>query len=156
MIHETPIQRTQEDWDTFFMSLAAKVAQLSKDPDRQVGAVLVSQPGRRQFSFGYNGFPPELEDLPSRLADREYKLAHMVHAEDNCLRQAPFNPRGCHMYVTRFPCLQCARLMTFTGIARVVAPKPDFGHARWGQSWRDAQFVLTASGASITWSEGES
>ena len=101
---EAPIKRTQGYWDLFFLGLAGQAARLSKDPDRQVGAVLASA-DRRQVSFGYNGFPEDVPDLPSLLGDREYKNAHMRHAEDNCLRQAPFNPRGCSLYVTRFPCL---------------------------------------------------
>jgi dCMP deaminase len=134
---ETPIRRTQSEWDSFFLDFAGQVANLSKDPDRKVGAVLVPL-DRRQLSIGYNGFPPEVDDLPSLLADKQFKLANMVHAEENCLHQAPFNPSGCTLYVTRFPCRHCATRIVSAGVLRVVAPEPDLGHARWGSSWRDA------------------
>lgn len=139
---DTPIKRSQKDWDLFFYySVAQNVALLSKDPDRKVGAVIIT-PDRRQMSFGYNGFPPGVEDRPSLLADREFKLANMVHAEDNALRQAPFPTEGCTLYVTRFPCLECAHKLWAARIARVVAPEPDFGHPRWGKSWQDSMDLL--------------
>ncbi len=145
---EAPIKRDPADWDRFFFGLAIDAADLSKDPDRKVGAALVT-PDRRQLSIGYNGFPPELEDLPSLLNDRAFKNAHMVHAEDNCLRQAPFNPRGCFLYVTRFPCLPCADKVVAAGVVRLVAPKPDFGHLRWGQSWALAWERMSDAGVAI-------
>ena len=149
---EAPIKRSQADWDLFFFGIALDASTLSKDPDRKVGAALVT-PDRRQLSFGYNGFPPELEDLPSRLADRDFKLANMTHAEDNCLRQSPFNPRGCSLYVTRFPCLPCAEKVVAAGVARLVAPRPDLGHARWGCSWADALARLQSAGVAVTYYE---
>jgi dCMP deaminase len=135
---DAPIKRSQEEWDLFFYRVAQSVGQdLSKDPDRQVGAVVVT-PNRRQLSFGYNGFPAEIEDRPSLLDDREFKLRNMVHAEDNALRQCPFDPRGCALYVTRFPCKECATRIILRGITRVVTSRPDFGHARWGTSWAES------------------
>ncbi len=146
---EVPIKRSQRYWDRFFMGLARQAALCSKDPDRKVGAVLASA-DRRQVSFGFNGFPEDVPDLPSLLADRDFKNAHMRHAEDNCLRQAPFNPRGCSLYVTRYPCLPCATKIVEAGVARLVVPeRPDFGHARWGQSWAEAEGLLLRRGVYI-------
>lgn len=138
---EVAIKRTEADWDSFFYRIAMQVEALSKDPDRQVGAVIVA-PGRRQMSFGYNGFPPGVEDLPSLLHDREFKLANMVHAEDNALRQAPFPTAGCAVYATRFPCFECAGKLAEAGIVKVVAPAPDFEHHRWGFQWRGARMLF--------------
>lgn len=138
---EAPIKRTQAYWDLFFLEMADRVALLSKDPDRQVGAVLAS-PDRRQFSLGFNGFPPDVPDLPSLLADKALKNERMVHAEDNCLRQAPFNPYGCSLYLTRFPCLPCATKIVANGVARLVMwddSGVDFDHPRWGKSWAQAE-----------------
>ena len=151
---EAPIKRTQAEWDAFFMDMALRVGGLSKDPDRKVGAVLVS-PDRRQMSIGFNGFPPETDDLPSLLADRDFKLANMVHAEVNCLRQAPFQLEGCALYITRFPCNRCAERIVASGVRRVVAPAPDFGHARWGSSWRQAASSMESAGLAITLYKGE-
>lgn len=135
---ETPVKRTQEEWDDTFFDLAEVVSFLSKDPDRKVGAILVT-PDRRQLSVGYNGFPSTIPDLPRLLADKEFKLRHMVHAEVNCCDQAPFETAGCTLYVTRFPCHVCAARLVQACVARVVAPHFDYGHHRWGASWATAE-----------------
>lgn len=145
---DKPIKRSRGEWDLFFFQLAADVAGLSKDPERKVGAVIVT-PDRRQISFGYNGFPADIEDRPSLLADRAFKLENIIHAERNALTQCPFDPRGCTLYVTRFPCLECSTMVVLRGIDRVVAPEPDFGHPRWGESWRRARERMILTGIQL-------
>ncbi len=152
---ERPIKRAREVWDIFFTKLALEVALLSKDPDRKVGAVIVS-PDKRQLSFGYNGFSADIADLPSRLADREFKLAHMVHAEINCLQQAPFDTAEGTMYSTCFPCYKCAQAIEHAKLHRLVAPKPDFNHRRWGVSWAQSIQLLENTGLAISFHFGES
>jgi dCMP deaminase len=132
-----PVKRTPSDWDLFYFSMAQLVQTRSKDPERRVGAVLVTA-NRRQLSIGYNGLPGGIPDDPRTLGDREEKLRLMVHAEQNCLKQAPFPPAGASLYVTRFPCGECATLITTAKVARVVAPRFDHGHPRWGSSWLTA------------------
>lgn len=141
MSQDEPIKRSQKFWDEYFMSVAERTAQLSKDPNRQVGSVLVT-PSRRQMSIGYNGLPSDIPDIPSLLADKAAKQPHMVHAEKNCLEQAPFEAEGCTMYVTRFPCEACAQLIIDAKLSRVVAPRPDYAHLRWGVSWYEAATLL--------------
>ena len=141
-------------WNQFHMRMAQLVSTLSKDPDRKVGAVLVT-PDRRQMSVGYNGFPSSLPDNPELLEDKAYKLAHTVHAEDNCLRQAPFSAAGCTLYITRFPCLDCASKIVNAGVKQVVAPRPDFEHPRWGRSWQLAGAKLRHYGVTLTYLELE-
>lgn len=147
---EVPIKRSQEDWDAFFYSIAQSVASLSKDPDRKVGAVIVAL-DKRQMSFGYNGFPSGIEDLPSLLADRDFKLANMVHAEANALRQAPFAMRDCTIYATSFPCIGCAIKIRNAGIHKVVAPEPDFTHHRWGLRWLAAVSLFRNRGIQVVY-----
>ncbi len=145
---DAPIKRSQDEWDLFFYRTAQDVAELSKDPDRKVGAVILT-PDRRQLSFGYNGFPSDVEDRPSLLDDKEFKLANMVHAEENALKQAPFDTKGCTLYVTRFPCYPCAGKVVAALVTRVVAPEPDFGHARWGASWEYARLLFESTGVQL-------
>lgn len=147
-------KRPQSDWERYFMDLAVRTALLSKDPDRKVGAVLVSQ-DKRQISIGYNGFPADFPDRPDLLEDKALKLEMVVHAEENCISQAPFNPRGCTIYITRFPCKQCAvEWILRSGISHVVAPRPDLGHLRWGESWIHALGELRHAHVQITHMEG--
>ena len=47
---------TYLSWDDYFMSVAFLSAQRSKDPNKQVGAVIVG-PGKIICGVGYNGFP---------------------------------------------------------------------------------------------------
>lgn len=146
------VKHDQFAWDEYFLRAAALASTMSKDPDRKVGAVLVT-PGRRQQSPGYNGFPPGMPDLQHHLADRAFKRANMVHAEDNCLRQAPFKALGCTMYITRFPCDVCAAKLVKAGVRRVVAPRPEFGHPRWGDSWRLAYDLLDDASIDVSFHE---
>lgn len=145
---ELPIKHEQSTWDGVFYGIAREMAQLSKDPDRKVGALLVSA-DRRSMSPGYNGFPPEVPDLPSHLADKAFKLRNMLHAEHNCLKQSPFPTQGCSLYVTRFPCHECAKLIEAAGVTRVVCPPPDMGHRRWGMSWWLSRQLLWNAGIEL-------
>lgn len=143
------IKKTAGQWDGYYLSIAEVVADGSKDPNRKVGAIVVS-PDRRQVSFGYNGFPAGMPDLKSALADNDIKQAHMVHAEDNAIRQCPFPTKGCTLYITRFPCIHCAEKIVAAGIARVVAEKPDFEHPRWGKSWEAALDLMASKGIQVS------
>lgn len=144
------VKKSPLDWDWYYMNIAGAVSEGSKDPNRKVGAVLVT-PDKRQLSIGYNGFPPEVPDLKAHLRDQTYKRQHMVHAECNCLRQAPFPTDGCTLYVTRFTCSECAEQVLEKKVARVVAPAPDFDHAFWGSSWKAAEEKLAKAGVAITY-----
>lgn len=148
------VRHTEADWDRFFMDLAQRASRMSKDPDRKVGAVLVTS-DRRQFSLGYNGFLKETPDSLANLYDKKFKLANMIHAEENCLRQAPFYAGGCALYVTRFPCESCAEQLLACQVKRVVAPKPNFGHLRWGQSWIRSLSRLQQFGVEVSYMEVE-
>ena len=70
------------NWVERFHSLAKEVATWSKDPDCQVGAVVVS-PDRRLFTAGYNGFPAGIQDKKNRLSTKSVKNYYTVHAEIN-------------------------------------------------------------------------
>ncbi len=57
------------DWNRRFMDLAQHVSEWSKDPSTQAAAVIVD-PDRRVVSFGYNGLPRKVQDLPERYDNR--------------------------------------------------------------------------------------
>lgn len=112
-----------DKWDLRRIRLALEVASWSKDPSTQVGAVLVgSNPG--EVSLGYNGFPPGIRDTPERLADRALRLALTQHAERNVLDNCRFNTSGSTLYVTFFPCSECAKSLATKGVERIVTPEP--------------------------------
>lgn len=141
------ITRGPQDWDAFYYAMADFVGKQRAKPRRKVGAVLVT-PDRRQLSIGYNGFPPEIPDTRQNLTDPA--MAHLIdHAEVNCLRQAPFNVRGCTLFVTYFPCHRCAQAIAQAGVTRIVAPYPDLTHPEWGESWQSALALLSNTGVEV-------
>lgn len=111
-------------WDSRFFDLAKHVANWSKDPNTQVGAVIVNDL-HQVLSIGYNGFPRGVQDTPSRYEERGCKHSFVVHAERNALDNAFTEVRGASMYVTLFPCNECAKGIVQKGIKRLFTPEPD-------------------------------
>ena len=111
------------DRDKRLYELALHVSGWSKDPSTKVGAVLVGR-DPREIALGYNGFPPGIEDTPERLSNRETKLKFTQHAERNVLDNARFDARGGVLYVTFFPCSECAKSIISKGVVRIVTAGP--------------------------------
>ena len=49
------------DWEQRYLDLAQHISTWSKDPSRQIGAVVVGDSGQI-LSIGYNGFPRGIND----------------------------------------------------------------------------------------------
>lgn len=134
------------NWDERLMGLAKYVATWSKDPSTQVGAVIADDLNR-VVAMGYNGFPRGIDDSDERLADRPTKYAYMVHGEVNAILNSTRDVRGCVMYVTLFPCVECTKLIIQSGIKEVVSlPASEELWRRWGESWRTAKAMLGEAG----------
>jgi dCMP deaminase len=111
-------------WDNRYLRLARHVSGWSKDPNAQVGAVLVDAQGRL-CAVGYNGFPRQVEDSQERLQDQEMKLDMIIHAEANAITIAGRGAVDGEIFVYGKPvCAQCAGLIIQSGIKRVVAEAP--------------------------------
>ncbi|ONI07975.1 hypothetical protein PRUPE_5G150900 [Prunus persica] len=114
-------------WDDYFMAIAFLSAERSKDPNRQVGACLVSENGVI-LGIGYNGFPRGCSDdkLPwakkSRTGDPlETKYPYVCHAEVNAILNTNHaSPAGQRLYVTMFPCNECAKIIIQSGVSEVI------------------------------------
>ena len=110
-----------DKWDMRFLNLAEHIAQWSKDPSTQVGAVITDK--RRIISLGYNGFPQGVDDTDERLNNRELKYKMIIHGEINAILFARESLFGHTLYTWPFmPCPVCASIVAQTGIKRVVAP----------------------------------
>ena len=131
-------------WDRRFMNLAKLVTTWSKDPRTKVGAVAVGA-DPRCVALGYNGFPPGVEDLDVRLKDRPTKYFFIQHAERNVLDNARFDLKGATLYVTMFPCAECAKSIISKGIIRLVAPQPPTEEP-WAESARYAKVMFEEAG----------
>ncbi|XP_030458037.2 uncharacterized protein LOC115678754 isoform X1 [Syzygium oleosum] len=114
-------------WDDYFMAIAFLSAERSKDPNRQVGACLVSQNGII-LGIGYNGFPRGCSDdkLPwakkSKSGDPlDTKYPYVCHAEVNAILNTNHaSAAGQKLYVTMFPCNECAKIIIQSGVSEVI------------------------------------
>ncbi len=112
-------------WDEYFMGIAFLSAMRSKDPNTQVGACIVSQQNKI-LSMGYNGFPIGVsdDDFPwERAGDSELetKYPFVVHGEMNAiLNFRGGSLEGAKLYVTHFPCCECAKAIIQAGISKVI------------------------------------
>ena len=111
-------------WDVYFMGLAILSSKRSKDPNTQVGACIVNE-DKRIVSVGYNGAPNGLNDDTDMKWDREgdmldTKYAYVCHSELNAILNSKANLKDCTLYVTLFPCNECAKAIVQTGIKKVI------------------------------------
>lgn len=111
------------DWDQYFMAMAHLAAFRSKDPNTQVGACIVNDQ-KRVVGLGYNGFPYGCSDQQypwNREGEYlETKYPYVVHAELNAILNSIQNLKGCTLYVSLFPCNECAKAIIQSGIEKVV------------------------------------
>ena len=115
------------NWDEYFMGIALLSAERSKDPKTQVGACIVSE-DNRILSIGYNGFPNGLQDYEfpwNSIAPENYpeikKDWYVVHSELNAiLNYKGESLKGTTLYVTLFPCNECAKAIIQSGIKKVI------------------------------------
>ena len=122
----------------------------SKDTT-QVGAVIIDRRGVVRAT-GWNGFPRGIVDAPERYADREIKLALIVHAEANAIANAAavgVPLEGCGLVVTKFPCSECAKLIIQAGINEVYTKEPE-RDSRWRESAQIARMMFEEAGVSVS------
>ena len=110
-------------WDDYFMDLANITAMRSKDPSRKVGACIVKD--NKIVGLGYNGFidiennddifPWNKEGDPINT-----KYPYVIHAEMNAIINSTSSVKDCIIYVTTFPCAECAKFIAQSKIKEVV------------------------------------
>ena len=111
-------------WDEYFMGVSLLSGMRSKDPNTQVGACIVSE-DNKILSMGYNGFPIGCsdEDFPwDREGDMIHsKYAYVTHSELNAiLNYRGGSLKGAKLYVSLFPCNECAKAIIQSGIKTVI------------------------------------
>lgn len=111
-------------WDEYFMGVAMLTGMRSKDPNTQVGACIVSA-DHKILSMGYNGLPTGCSDdeFPwGREGDPlENKYLFTTHSELNAiLNYRGGSLEGSTIYVSLFPCNECAKAIIQAGIKRIV------------------------------------
>ena len=111
-------------WDEYFMGVAMLTGMRSNDPNTQVGAYTVSA-DNKILSMGYNGLPTGCSDdeFPwGREGDPlENKYLFTTHSELNAiLNYRGGSLEGSTIYVSLFPCNECAKAIIQAGIKRIV------------------------------------
>lgn len=111
-------------WDEYFMGIALLSAMRSKDDNTQVGACIVNDENKI-LSLGYNGMPIGCDDrqMPWRRngAPLDTKYMYVCHAEFNAILNSPApSLRGSKIYVTLFPCNECAKAIIQSGISEII------------------------------------
>ncbi|MBR9728607.1 dCMP deaminase family protein [Shewanella intestini] len=136
-------------WAKRFFQMAELVGSWSKDPSTQVGAVITKH--NRIVSVGFNGYPHGISDS-AETDDREMKLLKTLHAEENAILFAKRDLGECDIWVTHFPCPNCAAKIIQTGITSVNCPEQseDF-LSRWGDKITISQDMFLQAGVKVNW-----
>jgi dCMP deaminase len=148
----------RDTWDQTWAALARTMARRTLCVRHGVGAVVVTA-DQRVAATGYNGPPAGAEfsrpcdswcergaasgPRPPAMTD-----CAAVHAEMNALLHSSRAEReGGTLYVTGWPCWQCALAVANSGVATLVSVDPDLGPGR-RQAGRVAR-VLRESGLEV-------
>ncbi|RLU22723.1 hypothetical protein DMN91_005001 [Ooceraea biroi] len=130
-------------WDEYFMGIALLSAERSKDPKRQVGACIVNNE-KKIVGVGYNSMPYGCDDdkYPWGQGEEDSldaKHLYVSHAELNAIvNKNSSDLKNCKIYVTFFPCNECAKLIIQSGIKEIIYkeyPKKE-GKPKWKASKR--------------------
>ena len=138
-------------WEEYFMGVALLAAERSKDPNTQVGACIVDEQNRI-LSTGYNGFPHGCsdDDFPWNRdeAKGDTKYQFVVHAELNAILNAGGKSLvGSRIFVSLFPCHECAKAIIQAGVKEVVYLSDKYNGT---ESDNASKRMLNAAGVKLT------
>lgn len=111
--------------DSKYMGEAWMKAAFSKDPNTQMGAVIIDA-DNQPLGSGYNGPPAAIADdsfswCRPETPDEFSKYDVVIHAEINAIRHSRREHlQGATLYVTGFPCKDCMLEIIDAKISRVV------------------------------------
>ena len=133
------------------MGVSLLAAERSKDPSTQVGACIVSD-DNRILSTGYNGFPQGCsdDDFPWNRdsSQGETKYNFVVHAELNAILNAGGKSLvGSRIFVSLFPCHECAKAIIQAGVKEVVYLSDKYNGT---ESDNASKRMLNAAGVKLT------
>ena len=115
-------------------TISAKI----KGSKTQVGSCIINPDNKHILSIGYNGLPHGFNDdefdWNSNKEDfLANKNSYVVHAEANAILNSTTNLEGSHIYVTMFPCNECAKLIAQSRIKKVIYKDDKFLHKDQGK-----------------------
>lgn len=127
---------------------ACSIAQHSKaTPDDRVGAIAIG-PDKESKGFGWNGIPRGIEERPEQNVKPEAAY-WWEHAERNLIYNAARQVlKGSTLFVTKFPCADCARGIIQCGFVKVVSPPIEPGRT-WSASQARAELMFKQAGIEV-------
>lgn len=134
------------NWDEYFMTISSLSALRSKDPKTKVGACIVDN-DNKILSIGYNGFPVGCSDQQfpwnsEASHELDKKDFYVVHAELNAiLNYSGTSLKNSKIYVSLFPCCECAKAIIQSGIKEVI-----FKEDKDSNKTKAAKLMFNASG----------
>lgn len=91
---------------------------LCKQPDSRVGCIITTNDMRQILGFGYNG---PVRQLGNSACLNQQGQCGCIHAELNAILKAKsFSLAGQAMFITRSPCIGCARAIAQAGVSKVI------------------------------------
>lgn len=110
-------------WDEFFMGIAKLAAMRSLEKETKVGACIVNE-AKKIIGTGYNGTIRGIDNslIPWTREGKwlDTKYPYIVHSEINAILNSTFNNlTNCSIYVTLYPCNDCAKAIIQSGIKTV-------------------------------------
>lgn len=130
-INKEYLGSAKEDYlskDLIAMKIACISAKESRDPSTQVGACILSK-DNRVISTGFNHNPNnwDVSEFPwrndvSTIGEENTKYPYIIHAELDAISKCsnPSEIKDGTIYVTLFPCVHCAKVISSFGIKKVV------------------------------------
>ena len=143
------------DMDAMGMKQALLLAQDSRDPSTQNGAIIAHMFSGEMhiISGGINSFCAQVQETPERWK-RPLKYQFVEHAERNAIYNAAKHGKSiadATLYVPFQPCIECARAIIQSGIDRVICHRaialviPD----HWKESLGSAESLLSEAGVTL-------
>ena len=123
------------------MSVAFLSSLRSIDAAHRGGTCIVNQENRI-VGIGYCGYPRGLDEKDLTETDKTFCMCHSIM--NAILNKNQYDIRGCRIYTTRFPCNECAKLVTQCGINRVT-----FAGMQPENTTSASKILFTLAGVSI-------
>lgn len=134
--------------DQYCMKLIEVEKELSEDPGTQMGACIVDKNGIL-ISLGHNRSPKGFDDMPwNKESDNPLynKYLYAVHAERDAIANACRQGKsveGATIYISNFPCNECAIEIVNFGISEVVYVTDNYANADFTKA---AKLILEKAG----------
>jgi dCMP deaminase len=144
------------NWNERWTEVLELVKTWSKDRSTKVSAVIVDEESNIPVTFGYNGFPRGCNDDIESRHERPTKYLWTEHAERNAIYNAAREGRsleGKTLYVSMFPCADCARGIIQSGISKVVTPEPNMALEVWKEQFDVSIRMMEEVGIKIIYLE---